>query len=99
MPPVRQAPAHNALPGDAPPGTAWRMPRPRRAAGCDSSRSRSAVGTNWTARLDREPRAALGATRAQYFAAAGGLHPAAKAMGALAANHGWLVGAFHDLPS
>ena len=49
--------------------------------------------------LDREPGAALGAARAQYFAAACGLHPAAETMGALAANHRWLVGAFHDLPS
>jgi hypothetical protein len=48
--------------------------------------------------LDCQARATLAATGLQHPATAGSLHSAAKAVGALAANHRRLVGAFHGVP-
>ena len=45
--------------------------------------------------LDGQTLAALGATGAQDGAASAGFHAHAKAMGALAAGNGRLVGTFH----
>lgn len=48
--------------------------------------------------LDRQTMAALGATGANDAAAALGLHAHEKAVGALAAHDGRLVGTFHGPP-
>ena len=47
--------------------------------------------------LDREPRAALGAARAQNLASADAFHAGAKAVGPLAPDDRRLVGALHGL--
>ena len=57
---------------------------------------RMRLGSSADDRLDSEPGATLGATRAQHPAPAGGLHSAAKTVGALAADDRRLVSAFHD---
>lgn len=83
---------HGARRTDAPRGTAWQTRRLRR----DDGAWRMRLGDSADGRLDGEPSPTLGATCAQHPAPAGGLHSAAKSVGALAANDRRLVSAFHD---
>ena len=65
-----QALVRAALPGGAPRGTTWQMPRPRRAAGCDSSRSWARRATSYTASrarpLARRARTPCGRPRSSF---------------------------------
>jgi hypothetical protein len=57
------------------------------------------IAANFPPALDREPRATLGAARAQNLAAADAFHAGAKAVGPLAPDDRRLVGALHGLLS